>query len=205
MVGDFQAFGDGTHPLGRGDSERLGPGRFRINDFQDMLYGLDEFWDQGDAKSAVLSADGHSMLCPGGAAKLTRRKGYPCGREALGPVSDVSLALNMRLHRPVVDFRGKHILAPTASTYVSTRIFEHPSVPLAMDVDGEALVGRGVDPFYLAPPAKGADGPYGLGRYWVQSTRHGGKINVGFVGGHVLSSEHPQDERWSWSYQAETR
>lgn len=205
VVSDFNAFADGTHPMGRGDSEALGQGRFKINDFQDLLYRLDEFWDQGPARTATLSSDKDAMMCPSGASKLTRHIAQPCGREAISPLEDVSVALNMRLLRPVVSFRGKNILAPTAASWVSPHILRHPYVPLAIDVDGAELVERGVDPFYVAPKANGTDDPYSSGRYWDQSTRHGRLVNVGFVGGHVLSSEHPDEERWDWSYQAEYR
>jgi prepilin-type processing-associated H-X9-DG protein len=104
-----------------------------------------------------------------------------------------------------VNFRGKNVLAPTASTHVSSRIVDHPYVPLVIDVDAEELTSRGVDPFYVAPPAGDADDPYSSGRFWVQSTHHGRSVNVGFIGGHVLTSQHPAEERWNWSYQAETR
>lgn len=205
VVSDFSAFADGTHPLGRGESENLGQGRFKINDFQDLLYRLDEFWDQGPARTASLSSDKDAMLCPSGATKLTRRIAQPCGREALSPIGDVSVALNMRLQRPVVNFRGKNILAPTAASLVSPRVLDHPHVPLAIDVDGAKLIERGVDPFYVAPPLNGTDDPYASGRYWIQSARHGRSVNVGFIGGHVLSSQHPDKERWDWSYQADVR
>lgn len=205
VVSEFNAFVDGTHPLGRGESENLGQGRFKINDFQDLLYRLDEYWDQGGARTASLSSDRDAMLCPSGAARLTRRIAQPCGREALSPVGDVSVALNMRLYRPVVNFRGKNILAPTASSIVSPRILDHPYLPLAIDVDGAKMVERGIDPFYAAPKVADADDPYATGRYWVQSARHGRTVNVGFVGGHVLSSRNPDQEHWDWSYQAESR
>jgi len=203
VVSDFNAFVDGTHPLGRGDSESLGPGYSRINDFQNLLYRLDEYWDQGSARTATLSSDKDAMLCPAGAATLTRHIAQPCGREALDPVADVSIALNMRLYRPVINFHGKNVLAPTAASLVSSRILDHPYVPLALDVDGAKMIERGIDPFYLAPKIDGSDDPYATGKYWVQSSRHGRSLNVGFVGGHVLSSSHPESERWNWSYQAE--
>lgn len=205
LSSEFNAFVDGTQPLGRGDSENLGQGRFKINDFQDLLYRLDEYWDQGAARTATLSSDKDAILCPSGAGRMTRFVSQPCGRNALNPVADVSIALNMRLYRPVVNFRGKDILAPTAAALVSPRILDHPYVPLAMDVDGAKLVERGIDPFYLAPKVGDADDPYATGRYWTQSTRHGRSVNVAFVGGHVLTSQHPDEEHWDWSYQAETR
>ena len=42
----FQLFVEGENPEGWGDSERLGRRSFFINDFQDHLYRVDEFWDQ---------------------------------------------------------------------------------------------------------------------------------------------------------------
>ncbi len=205
VASEFESFVDGTHPLGRGDSEALGPGRFRINDFQESLYRIDEFWDQGEQKTAALRADRDPMLCPGGARTLTKRKDFPCGRQALGPAGDVSLALNMRLHQGVLDFRGKHVLAPVARSFVSSRILNHPSVPLVLDVDGQAMETRGADPFYIAPPTSDPQDPFSSGRFWCQSTRHGRTVNVGFVGGQVLSSDHPETENWNWAYQAEVR
>jgi prepilin-type processing-associated H-X9-DG protein len=121
----------------------------------------------------------------------------------VGPAEDVSVAVNMRLFRAVVDFRGKQILAPAAATHVSARVLDHPYVPLVMDVDGREAAKKGIDPFYIAPPIPETDDPYASGRYWLPSKRHRGKTIVAFVGGHVLSSSEPEEERWDWGYQAE--
>ena len=200
---EFELFASGKSEAGRGDSERLGENRFWVTDFLDSLYKLDEFWDLPDDKLGYLSAGEEPTVCPAGAPRLTKREGLPCGREAIGPVEDVSVAVNMRLYRAVVDFRGKAILAPSASTRVSTRILNHPYVPLAFDVDGQEAGRRGIDPFYIAPGVPGTDDPYSRDRYWVPSRRHGAKTIVAFVGGHVLTSAHPERERWDWKYQAE--
>ena len=79
----------------------------------------------------------------------------------------------------------------------------HPYVPLAIDVDGQEAERLGIDPFYIAPASPGVDDPYGNNRYWLPSKRHGGKAIVAFVGGHVLTSANPEEERWDWEYQAE--
>ena len=200
---EFRFFAEGTLAGGRGDSEALGENRFWINDFQDRLYRLDEFWDLKDASGGELEAAQELMLCPAGAARLVKRKGLPCGREAIGPLEDVSVAVNMRLYRAVFDVNGKRLLAPPASTNVTTRILDHPFVPLFIDVDGRAASSRGVEPFYIAPPLPARQDPYTTERYWSPSKRHGGKSMVGFVGGHVLSSESPELERWDWAYQAD--
>jgi len=202
IVMDFDFFADGTSALGRGDSRSLGGDRFWINDFQDSLYHLDEFWDRNDAPVATLKNQDELMLCPAGAPRLIKRRGLPCGREAVGPGEDVSLAVNMRLYRAVFHIKGKKLLASPLATHVSSRILEHPYVPLVMDVDGDKAVQKGVDPFYIAPPLNNDD-PYAGGRYWSPSRRHGGKTVVGFVGGHVLRSSKPAQEHWDWSYQGE--
>lgn len=203
LLMNFRFFAEGDSAGGRGDSEKLGGGRFWINDFQDNLYRLDEFWDGGNANSATLSSSDHPMLCPAGASRLTKRKGFSCGRQAVVPVEDVSLAVNMRLYRAVFEAQGKRLLASPTATRLSPRILDRPYVPLLLDVDGKNAVTRGVDPFYIAPPLSGVDDPYASGRYWSPAGRHNGKTIVGFVGGHVLTSEKPQKERWDWSYQGE--
>lgn len=199
----FDFFASGNSEGGRGRSETLGADRFWINDFQDSLYNLYEFWDLREQETGHVEVGDNPMLCPAGARRLSKRKGLPCGRESVGPVEDVSLALNMRLYRAVVDFQGKQILAPARATHVSSRILNHPYVPLVMDVDGKEAAKQGIDPFYLAPPLPDIEDPYASGRYWLPANRHGGKTIVGFVGGHVLTSSQPEEEHWDWEYQAE--
>jgi hypothetical protein len=109
----------------------------------------------------------------------------------------------MRLYRAVFNIQGKNLLASPDATVVSPRTLSHAYAPLVMDVDGRAAAAAGVEPFYIAPPVAGLDDPYSSGRYWSPGKRHGGKMLVGFVGGHVLSSEHPEAEHWDWSHQAE--
>lgn len=203
LLKDFHFFANGESEGGRGDSEQLGPGRFWINDFQDSVYHIDEFWDGGSAVTATLSSSDSPMLCPAGASRLTKRQGFPCGHQAIGPADDVSLAVNMRLYRAVFDAQGKKLLASPTATYLSARILDRPYVPLILDVDGKRAVASGVDPFYIAPPIPGVDDPYAAGRYWSPARRHNGKTIVGFLGGHVLNSEMPEKERWDWGYQGE--
>jgi prepilin-type N-terminal cleavage/methylation domain-containing protein/prepilin-type processing-associated H-X9-DG protein len=201
---EFQLFADGLTPEGQGDSAVLGPERFYINDFQDYLYGIDEFWDAPNATAATLAPDESTVMCPAGKAQLVKRAGYPCSSAALQPEENVSLAVNMRLYRAAASFRGRPVLAPAAATSVSSRILQNPYVPLMLEVDGPAAVAARHEPFYIAPPLDDGDrGPYSSGRYWAPSTRHAGDMNVVFVGGHVLSSQHPQRETWDWSYQPE--
>lgn len=199
---EFALFAEDRSDLGRGDSEKLGRNQFWINDFQDSLYSIDEYWDEGPRTHAKVTPHDGLMLCPAGPPELVKRRGFPCSMSALGPAENVSLAVNMRLYRAVIKFKGRKVLAPAAATHVRARILHHPYVPLIMDVDGETAARRGLEPFYIAPPVASRDDPYAKGRYWVPSMRHDGKTNVAFVGGHVLSSADPAAERWDWSYQA---
>lgn len=191
----------------RGNSDALGPKRFWINDFQERLYRIDEFWDEPNSDTTILQGRGELMLCPATKGPLIRRRGLPCSSAALGPANNVSMAMNMRLYRAEIEFQGDMHLAPANSTQVLSRVVHHPYVPLLLDVNGEQSLTNGVEPFYTAPPLDGLasqdDGrPYSSGQYWMPSSRHDGRTNVAFVGGHVLSSTNPATERWDWAYQA---
>jgi len=202
-VMQFAEFASGESPEGRGDSEELGKYRFYINDVQDQLYGLDEFWDAGEAGSAPLKNGNALMLCPAVAGDLTKRQGFPCSSSALSPSENVSIAFNMRLYRASVNFRGVNTLASVAATSVHREIVNRPYVPILIDVDGEQAKMRSIEPFYMAPPRSEVDDAYADGRYWIPSHRHNGQTNVAFMGGHVLRSATPADEQWDWTYQAD--
>lgn len=199
----FAEFAAGDAPSGQGDSEAIGKYRFFVNDAQEQLYGISEFWDAGAANSASLGANNSLMVCPAAPGKLIKRRGFPCSSSALQPPENVSIAFNMRLYRASMEFKGKKLLSGVASTTVHRGILNHPYVPVIMDVDGKEAVQRSLDPFYTAPPLNGVDDAYADGKYWMPSDRHAGQTNVAFVGGHVLRSAKPADEHWDWSYQAE--
>ena len=201
---EFQYFADGTSAAGQGDSESLGPNRFHINDFQDQMYGLDEFWDRKDEPTGTLQIGKQVTMCPAGSAKLLeKRKGFPCGHQALSPPEGISIAFNMRLYRGTLKLGSTTVLAPVSVTSVRSAILNRPYVPLVMDVDGEAVVAGGGDPFYIAPSIQSPGDPYSADRFWTPSKRHSGQTNVAFVGGHVLSSTNPESEVWNWSYTAQ--
>ena len=201
---EFQLFADGHSDLGRGDSEQLGSSQFWIDDFQEQLYGIDEFWDHGPQRVVRIRSTESQMICPAAPGWLDKTKAEePCGVESLTPLENVSIGLNKRLHRAVVKFAGVSQLAPVSSTRVRANILHHPYVPIVLDVDGRSAMMHDVRPFYIAPPIDGCDDPYASGRYWHPSKRHRGKVNVAFVGGHVLRSDDPAKQRWDWSYQAE--
>jgi prepilin-type processing-associated H-X9-DG protein len=200
---EFQLFAEDQNPEGQGDSGRGSRRGFFINDFQDLLYRIDEFWEVPGSTTGVLEAKNEIMLCPAGPARLIKRRGFPCGNAAIGPAEDVTLAMNMRLYRAEVEFHGKLVLAPAAATHLHADVLSHPYVPLLLDVDGERAAARGLEPFYTAPPVEGDNDPYSDGRYWMPSKRHRGRTNVAFVGGHVLSSTRPERETWDWRYQGD--
>lgn len=199
---DFQSFVLRENPEGRGDSEYLGRNRFQVNDFQDLLYNLDEFWDQGDSVTSSVSRTDSPMLCPSVRTELTKRSGYPCGRNALQPVGSVSIALNMRLYRGVLDLNDRRVLAPVALTFLTERVLDQPYAPLALDVDGQAAVEANHDPFYIAPGIPGEDDPYSSNRFWFPSNRHLGDTLIAYIGGHVQRVSDPAEESWAWRHAA---
>jgi len=86
---------------------------------------------------------------------------------------------------------------------LSPRVLEAGMVPLVFDVDGTEADRRFKVPYYSAPPL-GEDRPYSGGDMWFPSTRHGGKTQVAFTSGEVLSSPDVTPEAnpgWRWEYQ----
>lgn len=195
---EFMQFADESTSPDRGESARDGRAGFYLEDFQEHIYGVDEFWDRPETQSVMMDARHQPLMCPAGPSTLERHAGLPCGEYAVTPVPNVSVALNMRLYRASVRVAGRDVLRPVRLT---RRILDHGSVPLALDIDGATAAARSVLPYYAAPPA-GDTGRYGDGLFWFPATRHGDAVNVCFVGGHVLSSTDPANETsWDWAYQ----
>jgi len=193
-VFQFRMFADDFAVTTRGDSDLLGPGRFRIDDFADSMYRIDEFWVGEPAPRVPLDAPSELMMCPAGPKQLLRRPGRTAFELAIWPPRNVSLALNRRLWRTGVT---------PGITEVTSRILSHPGVPLLMDVDGAAAVAAGELPYYIAPSVA-PDDDYAGGDYWFPSYRHAGRLNVAFVGGHVGTSAEPLAEAgWRWGYYPE--
>ncbi|MCG8405271.1 MAG: type II secretion system GspH family protein [Phycisphaerales bacterium] len=200
---EFRTFADDLTVRTRGDSDQYGSGRFEIDDFQNMMYRVDEFWDVSDPNVSTVQyeATREAMMCPEAPSKLIRAAGDSKHYELVFPDKNISIALNRRLYRP-----------PPAyfPALVTGKILDYPDVPLAMDVDGLAMkaADQSSNPFYLAPPVEGEIENYDFyatGKYWFPSFRHGRTQNVAFVGGHVDSSERPVTEPgWRWSYVPES-
>ncbi len=188
---DFRIFADDFAVRTRGDSERLGPRFFFIEDFQESIYRVDEFWDAPEAVRATYDSQRQVMMCPEAGEVLRKRANRPCSNGAVYPFASVSMGFNRRLHRA-----GPHM----RTRVLSSKILEHPDVPLVMDVDGAAADLSGRVPYYIAPSLNIGDG-YDDGSFWFPSYRHGGSLNVAFVGGHVVSVKNPlQANGWRWNY-----
>lgn len=188
---EFRLFADDFTARSRGESEQLGPDRFYIDDFQDSMYRIDEFWDAGPY--ALVPYTGREpMMCPAGPQKLSRRPGLTAFQGALWPPEHVSMAFNRRLWRDGIN---------PGITQLSSRVLSHPNTPLLIDVDGFAAAAAGHAPMYTAPPVPGVEDMYSGGEFWFPSFRHGNRLNVAFIGGHVESSARPLAESsWRWDY-----
>jgi hypothetical protein len=142
-----------------------------------------------------------SLMCPAGSTVLERRSRMPCSAGAVGPRRHVSIGFNKRLERRTTVINGRPFLT---TAYLTSGVLHQPDVPLLFDVDGEEAAGRDVAPYYSAPPLlndKVIDA-YEAGLYWFPAFRHRGRMKVGFIGGHVLSTSSPLEEPWwRWSLQ----
>lgn len=201
VVQKFIEFADESGAGLRGDSQNLGADRFLLEDFQESLYQVHEFWQGPKSESESIKASESPLVCPEKATRLTRRSGVPCSAGAVGPQKEVSSGFNKRLDRKTRFIKGKPF--PTTA-FLSSRILTNPDVPLVFDVDGAVAVERRLAPYYSAPPMKYDDQKdiYESGVSWFPAMRHMGRMNVGFIGGHVLSTDDPVSEPWSrWEFQ----
>ena len=202
----FRLFADDYgHPDRGAESERLGPKRFRLEDFQDYLYGTEEFWDANDNPSTEIkyAPAKQPMMCPAGPRLLVKRGNMDLAAGVITPIENVSVGLNMRLHRANValDIGPKKIYVLRDVT-LNARALDHPWTPLAFDVDGVAASRAGKQPFYAAPALAGEEGQYAGDNFWFPAFRHNGQIHAAFLGGHVWSSSQPKKQAdWDWSYQ----
>jgi len=211
---DFIQFADDyAHPW-RGESDDDGKPGFRLVDFQERVYGIAEFWriPGGMATSSAggmvlptkpYKASDQPLMCPAGPQQLERTALLPMHKKPVRPLQNVSIGMNMRLHRATEWKDGEFVFKDIR---LSKRIMEHPSVPLVFDVDGEQALENDMNtpltavlPYYSAPPLETPDA-YSDGAFWFPGMRHGGRMNVAFIGGHVLSSLDPLNESgWDWT------
>jgi hypothetical protein len=194
---EFFQFADDFSSSYRRNRATDGGEGFHIDDFQEKLYGIDEFWDAKNRTPQVYDQGSQPLMCPAGPRQLERRADLPCDAYPVTPVENVTIGFNMRLRSASVRIANRPVLK---GVRLSSRIMRHPSVPLAFDVDGGLASEREVLPYYSAPPA-GDTGLYGGGLFWFPSLRHG-SVNAAFVGGHVLSAARAERAAgWDWKYQ----
>lgn len=197
---DFSLFADERLPADRGDDLReLGQRRFRLMTFQESLYGLDEFWDESDARTMLLR-EGQAeppMRCSEVHGDLVLKRGRTAEDfGAISPPENVSFGFNIRLHRPETPLHGIASQEPAA---LSSEIMTAGMTPLVWDVDGlEAFRNKGVLPQFSGPSIDPM-GAYANDVVWFPGARHNGQVNVGFIGGQVVSSRDPLGEPgWRW-------
>lgn len=199
---DFRMFADDFAFKSRGDGRNLPepgqegfsfePRQFWIEDFQESQYGISEFWSEPQVRITALDASRQSLMCPEGSSDLRRRPKLPCSSGAIFPKENVSMGFNRRLFRPGPDM---------AVRALSSKILDFPDVPLALDVDGQKARRQNRDPYYLAPPRSQPDG-YEGGQFWFPAFRHRARLNVAFVGGHVVGTRDPLGAPgFRWEYQ----
>jgi len=166
-----------------------------IEDFQESVYAIDEFWLSPDVQGMALSRTEQPLMCPAASSRLESRQGTPCSAGGVGPQRNISVGFNKRLETRTRYVNGSPY---PASAYPTSRILSFPDVPLAFDVDGEDAVDRGMLPYNAAPPILDdeVEHIHESGQCWFSAFRHRGRMNVGFVAGHILSSRRPLTEPW---------
>lgn len=199
---DFALFADQNLHGDRGDDlKRYGKSRFTLETFQESMYGVDEFWRYGNETVHTLpDASGHDpMRCPEVHGHISVVSQTACASGAVTPGKFVSFTFNSRLHYGEVEVtKGQY---GTKLMKLSSSILNNPNVPLLWDGDGEEAENRGIQPIFGAP-SMNSPAVYANNQYWFPSMRHLGGMNVAFVGGHVLSSKKPLEEKdWNWSFQ----
>lgn len=196
-VFDFRNFVDDFPLRTSPGDEGAGSPMFRIEDFQESLYRVDEFWDAPQVSLSTYQAEREIMMCPEGPSRLQRRAGVPCSSGAVWPGENVSIGFNMRLHRVGERISGRPVWR---SKKVSARILNYPDTPLLLDIDGAAAVAASQLPYYTAPPT-GTDDLFESGAYWFPSPRHDDRVNIALVGGSVVSTRQPERApgvRWTY-------
>ena len=207
---EFRLFADPYTCRDRGDSARLYGLRFSAMDFQESLYETCEFWSNGGElprDRGFYRRGQKPIICPAGPDGLARFHGQAVSSLTQGgvaPKEKVSYAMNRRLIWAPASIPDPPTVVDCFVT-LSKRSLDHPHVPLMFDVDAEAAVKAHREPFFCAPPSRqGEPSVYDHNRYWFPAMRHNGRMSVGFVGGHVLSTSNPlSDPSWDWDYHPE--
>jgi hypothetical protein len=173
-------------------------GHVALETFQESVYGIDEYWRYGSARSQVVlsEADDVPLRCAAVRGDLILRSDAPCSSGGVASWNTVSYGFNARMHR--IDRPG----GGSMGTCLTERVLDEAMVPLAWDVDGLEATERGVSPVFSAPPI-GDGGIYDDGLSWMPASRHGHGMNVVFMDAHVDTTRRPLEEAgWRWDYYA---
>lgn len=198
---EFFLFAD-DHGRYRSGGSRGNSRLFSLEDFQEKLYRIDDYWDAGPVTEREIDVTKLPLACPAASGTLRKQKGLPCSSNAVGPPENISVAFNMRLYQVTTMVMGWPIFKRTR---LDERILERGTVPLAFCADGEEAVDKGVVPYYAAPPA-GELNLYGTGQFWFPSLRHSNTMNVAYIGGHVLRlADADNIKSAAWRYQPPLR
>lgn len=200
---DFSVFANADIASDRGDDS--GSERFWLDTFQEMQYGVDEFWRSSESRQEMDASDLDVMNCPEVKGTVTKRRNTPCRSGAVGPTSNISYGFNLRLDSPEIKIGGMWTARPRT---LNSRVLQaYGMVPLALDINGAEAQRRDKVPYYTAPPiGDDASRPYADGGVWFPGQRHDGAVPVAFVGGEVqtVSDASPQaNSSWRWDYQNE--
>ncbi|MEQ8850691.1 MAG: type II secretion system protein [Phycisphaerales bacterium] len=203
IINDFILFADSElHPR-RGDDERRWNNRFLLSTFVERAYAMDEFWPSEYAqpwRELPRSGDYQHLQCPSyhpdPPLRVSRQDS--AFRSGFQPGHAVSYGFNFRLYR-----RDQLLFGLDQFHVLSPRILHEPNVPLVMDVHWTEANSVGIlDTAFVAPPLDDP-GPFLANeRYWPPGFRHGGAMTVGFIDGHVVSTERPLSEPgWRWDFE----
>src|ERR1044071_6153598 len=69
----FLLFATDSSGVNRGDSEQIADRLFRLEDFQESMYGISEFWTGPKADRAAYTSPLPPMICPAAYGTLERR------------------------------------------------------------------------------------------------------------------------------------
>ncbi len=201
---DFSIYADDELHGDRGEDRDLPGERFRLETFQESLYGISEFWEgnYGSRQLVELPYEGNDPLrCPEVEGPVELRRNAPCSRGGVAPPENISYGFNVRMHWGEQERDGRVRVRPVELT---SEILEHPTVPLMWDVDGAVADANNLSPVFSGP-AMGGDGPFARNRYWFPAMRHAGAMNLTFIDGSVRSTKRPLEETLDWGYQPPVR
>jgi prepilin-type N-terminal cleavage/methylation domain-containing protein len=179
----FISFATDSSGTNRGDSDKLN-GVFRIEDFQESIYRIHEFWEGPIVPRSAYNVNAPPLFCPATPARMERRSGIPCSSGAVSPQKSVSVGFNKRLETRTQVINGATY---GVKAYLGEKILQFPDVPLLLDIDGDTASKRGIMPYYAAPPLPKEVGPdiYLNGKFWFPS----------------FSRQPLNEPWWRWNYQ----